>query len=109
MYITWEEFKVYFPNVDFTKLGDAETIFETYEEVAEDIIYNYLGKVLTNPKKDIMYACGLIIQHIRALGLQPQDKNPFSVAGISSTPKDFTEIIPPLAQKILDRYREISL
>jgi len=104
MYITWANFQVEFPNVNIT-----EIVFDTLNEVAEDLIYNYVGRIISNPRDDVGFASGLIIQHIRALGLQPQDKNPFSVAGISSTPKDFIEIIPPLAQKILDRYRGIVL
>ena len=104
MYITWTNFQAEFPNVNIT-----ETVFNTLNDVAEDLIYNYVGRIISSPRDDVGFAAGLIVQHIRALGLQPQDKNPFSVAGISSTPKDFIDFIPPLAQKILDRYREISL
>jgi len=102
MYITWAKFQKLFPNVNV----DEDT-FDILNEVAEDLIYNYVGKKISSPKNDVGFAAGIIIQHIRALGLQPQDKNPFSAAGISSTPKDFNEFIPALAREILDRYREL--
>lgn len=105
MYITFTDFQVLFPNVNI-----EEVDFDTYEEYAEDLIYNYCGRVINNPKKDVSYACGLVIQHLRGISLLPQNLAPIASGGVNSNPgRDFMEYIPDKAKEILDRYRIIGI
>jgi len=105
MYITYTEFKILFPNVNI-----SEEEFSVYEAYAEDIINVYVGNVFISPTKDISFACGLIIQHMRGLGLLPQNLTSISAGGINANPnQDFMEYIPKKAKEILDRHREIVI
>jgi len=105
MYITYAEFKVLFPNVNVT-----QDEFNIYEAYAEDIVNVYVGNVFIDPTKDISFATGLIIQHMRGLGLLPQGLTSISAGGINANPnQDFMEYIPQKAKEILDRHREIVI
>jgi hypothetical protein len=105
MYITYAEFKVLFPNVNV-----SEDEFNIYEAYAEDIVNVYVGNVFIDPTKDISFATGLIIQHMRGLGLLPQGLTSISAGGINTNPnQDFMEYIPQKAKEILDRHREIVI
>jgi hypothetical protein len=105
MYITYAEFKVLFQNVNIT-----EDEFNVYESYAEDTVNNYIGNVIIDPTKDISFATGLIIQHMRGLGLLPQSLTSISAGGINANPnQDFMEYIPKKAKEILDRHREIVI
>jgi hypothetical protein len=106
MYLTYENFKIIFES-------DKEITSTNYtilEEFAEDLIYNYVHKVISNPHKDVGFATGLIIQHMIAIGILPKNLSPISAGGINSNPsRDFMSYIPDEAKKILDNYRSISI
>ena len=105
MYISYDTFVKFFPNVEI-----AEADFPTYERVAESSAWNYMGEQAARVYPEVQYAVGLIIQKMYANGLRRKDlPENLSEGGVNiSFPKD-KDILTEEAKNILNRYRGLVI
>jgi len=98
-YLSYEQFVVLFPNTEI-----RQEDYCTFEQMAEQIAWQYLGSEPVNIIQPLQMAVGLIVQAIFAQGIRAKDL-PIdeSEGGVSRRYKDFS-IIPDNAKEILDMY-----
>ncbi len=102
--LKYDDFKVYFKNVDI-----SEDEFDKFNNVAENLAWQYLGYKPSKVDSTLQFAIGLIIQKIYARGMRAKDLPSSESEGGVNRSYNNEDILSEEITNILDLFRRPTL